>query len=72
MRGHVRFGGMTRLCLAATVAGLAAAAAHDVRVCEITSDEITQGNAIDRYVSLMQQGLYGAAYLGIGLGRSPQ
>ncbi len=49
-----------------------AAAAHDVRVCEITSDEITQGNAIDRYVSLMQQGLYGAAYLGIGLGRAPQ
>lgn len=47
------------------------AEAHGVRVCTIASDEATGSNAIDRYVSLMLQGLYGAAYLAIGLGRRP-
>lgn len=46
-----------------------AAAQHDVRV--ITLDAGT-GSDLDRYVALLQQGRYGAAYLAIGLGRFPQ
>lgn len=47
---------------------LAAAEAHDVRVCTI---EVPQGMdatpAMESYVTLLQKGLFGAAWLGIGL-----
>lgn len=39
---------------------------HDVRVRSIRHDE---GNDVERYVCLLQQGLFGAAYLAVGLGR---
>lgn len=42
-----------------------------VRVCRITSGaEELPGSEVDRYATLLQSGLYGAAYLGIGLGRA--
>lgn len=43
---------------------VAAAGLHDVRVCTVVA---TDGGALDRYVTLHQKGLYGAAYLGLGL-----
>lgn len=39
---------------------------HDVRVVTLDAG---RGSTLDRYVSLLQQGRYGAAYLSIGLGR---
>ena len=48
---------------------VAAAELHDVRVCAVLADD---GGALDRYVTLRQKGLYGAAYLELGLsGRRP-
>lgn len=44
---------------------LAAAQSHDVRVCLVGSDETS---AMETYVTLLQKGLFGAAWLGIGLG----
>ncbi|GAA2179054.1 hypothetical protein GCM10009785_04180 [Brooklawnia cerclae] len=41
------------------------AEAKSVRVCEL---EAGSGTEVDRYVTLLMQGLYGATYLGIGLG----
>jgi hypothetical protein len=43
------------------------AAARDVTVCRISH---TEGSAVERYVAVLQQGLFAAAYLQIGLGRS--
>lgn len=43
---------------------IAAAQAHDVRVCALDAGH---GSDVDRYVALLQKGLYGAAYLRIGL-----
>ncbi|HNV11693.1 MAG TPA: SIS domain-containing protein [Propionibacteriaceae bacterium] len=43
---------------------------RQVRVCEVSAlgvDELSSD--VDRYVSLLQQGLFASAYLGIGLGR---
>lgn len=37
-----------------------------LRICRLSCDQ--SGTEVDRYVSLLQQGLFGAAYLGIGLG----
>ncbi|SBN95944.1 SIS regulatory protein [Propionibacterium freudenreichii] len=45
---------------------VAAARAHDVRVVTLDAG---RGSDLDCYVSLLQQGRYGAAYLSIGLGR---
>lgn len=42
-----------------------AAAKSGVRVCEISAG---QGSDVDRYITLLMQGLYGATYLAIGLG----
>lgn len=42
------------------------AAARDVTSCRV---EHSQGSAVERYVALLQQGLFAAAYLQIGLGR---
>lgn len=40
-----------------------------VRVCSIiAADESDPASEVDRYVTLLQQGLFGAAWLGIGLG----
>lgn len=36
-----------------------------VRVCQLSAGA---GSEVDRYITLLMQGLYGAAYLGIGLG----
>lgn len=44
-----------------------AAEAADIRVSRLTS---TQGSAIERYVTVLLQGRFAAAYLQIGLGRS--
>lgn len=41
-----------------------AAVAAGVRVCELSAG---QGSEIDRYITLLMQGLYGAVYLEIGL-----
>lgn len=43
----------------------ALAGEHEVRVCRLAAGT---GEEVDRYVTLLQQGRYGAAYLGIGLG----
>lgn len=43
---------------------IAAAQEHDVRVCALDAGS---GSDVDRYVALLQKGLYGAAYLRIGL-----
>ncbi|RLP06990.1 SIS domain-containing protein [Propionibacterium australiense] len=43
---------------------VASAGLHDVRVCTISA---TTGGTLDRYVTLRQKGLYGAAYLELGL-----
>lgn len=43
---------------------IAAAQAHDVRICTLDAG---RGSDVDRYVTLLQKGLYGAAYLRIGL-----
>ncbi len=40
---------------------------RDVRVRTLRHDE---GNDVERYVCLLQQGLFGAAYLAVGLGRA--
>lgn len=45
---------------------LASAEERDVRVRTIRHDE---GNDVERYVCLLQQGLFGATYLAVGLGR---
>ncbi|MFX4272452.1 SIS domain-containing protein [Propionibacteriaceae bacterium Y1685] len=45
---------------------MAAAERHDVRVSVVEAD---QGEEIDRYAALLQQGLYGCRYLAVGLGR---
>lgn len=45
----------------------AAALAKDVMVSNISHD---QGTPVERYVTLLQQGLFAAAYLQIGLGRA--
>lgn len=43
---------------------------HEIRVATIdVGDELESGSEVDRYITLLQRGLYGAAYLGIGLGR---
>ncbi|SER58592.1 phospho-glucose isomerase C-terminal SIS domain-containing protein [Propionibacterium cyclohexanicum] len=42
---------------------LETAQAHDVRICALDAG---QGSDVDRYVALLQKGLYGAAYLRIG------
>lgn len=42
--------------------------ARRVRICEVNAGEGTQ---VDRYVTLLQQGLYGATYLGLGLDSHP-
>ncbi|MGJ6981404.1 SIS domain-containing protein [Aestuariimicrobium soli] len=57
---------------------LASAQAHDVRVCLVSAvgeqaGDLQQPNAMETsametYVTLLQKGLYGAAWLGIGLG----
>lgn len=47
---------------------LAAAGRRDVRVCTLSVDDPSAG-VVDRYVELLQQSLFGAAYLGVGLGR---
>ena len=44
------------------------AARGGVRVCEI---EAHSGSDVDRYLTLLLHGLYGASYLGIGLGAEP-
>lgn len=50
---------------------IALAESVGVRVCRITSGaEELPGSEVDRYATLLQSGLYGAAYLGIGLGRA--
>lgn len=42
-----------------------------VRVCRISSGEVSlEISDVERYVTLLQQGRYAAAYLGIGLGRA--
>lgn len=38
---------------------------HEVRVCRLDAGT---GDEIDRYVTLLQRGRYGATYLGVGLG----
>ncbi|MFT8395692.1 hypothetical protein [Propionibacterium sp.] len=43
---------------------LGAAEAHDVRICTLDAG---RGSDVDRYVTLLQKGLYGAAYVRIGL-----
>ncbi|WP_203567335.1 hypothetical protein [Aestuariimicrobium ganziense] len=46
------------------------AARHGVRVCPIVAaDEASPATGVDRYVTLLQHGLFAAAWLGIGLGR---
>ncbi|WP_022910835.1 SIS domain-containing protein [Aestuariimicrobium kwangyangense] len=48
---------------------LAAAQTHDVRVCVVEAgSEMTQTSSMETYVTLLQKGLFGAAWLGIGLG----
>jgi hypothetical protein len=47
---------------------VSAAEAHQVRVEVLATGE---GTEVARYASLLGQGRYGAAYLGIGLGRDP-
>ncbi|MDQ7991571.1 MAG: SIS domain-containing protein [Propionicimonas sp.] len=42
------------------------AAARDVTVCKVGH---AQGSAVERYVAVLQQGLFASAYLQIGLGR---
>ena len=50
---------------------LAAAERRDVRVVEFGCDEVSGpgGGDLARYASLRQRGMYGAAYLALGLGR---
>lgn len=43
------------------------AAAADMRVCHIT---VAQGSAVERYVTMLQRGLFAMAYLQVGLARS--
>lgn len=43
------------------------AAARDVTSCRVSH---TQGSAVERYVAVLQRGLFASAYLQIGLGRS--
>ncbi len=47
---------------------VAAADSHDVRVVTLDAG---RGSELDRYVALLQQGRFGAAYLALGLGREP-
>ena len=49
----------------------AQANALGLRVHTVSAGEAdAPGTDVDRYVTLLQHGLYGAAYLGAGLGRS--
>lgn len=45
------------------------AEARSLRTCLISCDDLSSSSSLDRYVYLLQQGLYSAAYLAIGLGR---
>lgn len=46
-----------------------AAESRSVRTCLLSCDDLESKSSVDRYVYLLQQGLYAAAYLAIGLGR---
>jgi hypothetical protein len=46
---------------------VAAAERNDVRVCPIAH---WSGSDVERYVTLLQTGMFAAVYLAVGLGRS--